>query len=328
MLVVHKPVGMISKDVSRWFTKRYGKVKLGHVGTLDPLASGVLPLLLGSATRLQDYLLDMPKTYECKIELGKKTNTLDCTGGVIATKDFSHITREIIQQTINTFVGKITQIPPLYSAVKVKGRPLYSYARSGETLDSSMDDLARIVEIHELKLLSFDEIGIGLRVTCSKGTYIRTLASDMVEAMGSYGTIIELTRTFASGVDLAQAWTLDKIEKTLELCHDGRDVLIPLEDMDCGLVRYHVKQPRMVIDLRDGKKIKLEDKDLLQKLIEPKQGTEYSETQGYGDKDILLLDDKGKAFGLGCIFSQSKTGPQSPVKVWNGEIFLKLKRGL
>ena len=117
LLGVHKPSGIVSKDVSRWLEKRLGKLKLGHVGTLDPLASGVLPLLFGQATRLQDFLLEIPKTYECTVELGYETDTLDSDGQIVETAPYEHVTLTQLQETAKSFVGRIKQVPPLYSAV-------------------------------------------------------------------------------------------------------------------------------------------------------------------------------------------------------------------
>src|SRR5690606_14945083 len=118
LLVVNKPEGMVSKDVSRWLEKRMGRMRLGHVGTLDPAASGVLPILLGRATRLQDYLLDLPKSYEFDIAFGTETDTLDREGTVVQTAAFDHVTEDLLRQAMAKFVGDIEQLPPLYSAVK------------------------------------------------------------------------------------------------------------------------------------------------------------------------------------------------------------------
>ena len=130
---------MVSKDISRWLVRRLGKLKLGHVGTLDPAASGVLPVLLGRATRLQDYLLDMPKTYEFDIRFGSETDTLDLDGQVIRETAWEHITEAQLRTAIGAFIGDIVQTPPIYSAIKYKGKPLYAFAKDAKAGDKTGD---------------------------------------------------------------------------------------------------------------------------------------------------------------------------------------------
>lgn len=131
ILPIAKPRGIVSKDISRWLVKRLGKVKIGHVGTLDPMAEGVLPILLGSATRFQDHLLDNSKTYEFDVQFGFQTDTLDSDGQVTNRTTSVPDAAHQVAQALPSFVGKISQIPPIYSAIKYNGKPLYNYARQG-----------------------------------------------------------------------------------------------------------------------------------------------------------------------------------------------------
>ena len=161
--MVNKPANISSKDVSRWLIKRLGKLQIGHVGTLDPFAEGVLPILLGKATRLQDYLLHTTKIYEFDLQFGEETNTLDRDGQIIRKMEYDHLTNEMLENFCKTTLGPWEQRTPIYSAVKYKGRALYQYARSGRAEEIPEDTLRRTVFIHGLELLKFDiEAGIGV----------------------------------------------------------------------------------------------------------------------------------------------------------------------
>ena len=177
VLPVYKPRGVISKDVSRWILKNFGKVKLGHVGTLDPMAEGVLPILLGKSTRLQDYLLDSVKSYEFDIEFGYETSTMDQEGERISEAPFDHVTSSDIEKACANIEGSYIQTPPMYSAIKYKGKPLYEYAREGRSDEVPLDILKKTVSIYSCKCTSFNNNVATIVIECSKGTYVRVRSS-------------------------------------------------------------------------------------------------------------------------------------------------------
>ena len=255
MLPVHKPKGMVSKDVSRWLTKRLGKVKLGHVGTLDPGASGVLPILFGSATRLQDHLLDLPKTYEFDMDFGYETDSLDSDGNLISRSAVSTTTTEALEQVVKCFRGAITQTPPIYSAIKYKGRPLYDYARSGQVDLVPIEELAREIKIHHCSLVeSRTRDGVTtatVRAKCSKGTYIRVLARDIAYQLGSLATVTRLERTEAAGISLKQTFTLSMIEnKLVEGLAAIETLLTPVSKFNLPLQNWQIIDTSILAKLK------------------------------------------------------------------------------
>jgi len=206
----------------------YPKVKIGHGGTLDPLAEGVLPIALGEATKLAGRMLDASKVYAFTIAFGEQTDTLDTEGEVIATSEHRPSPAEV-EASLPRFTGPIEQVPPAYSALKVDGRRAYDRARAGETVELK----ARAVTIHSLDIVSHAEVGDGLSevtllANVSKGTYIRSLARDIAEALGTVGHVTYLRRTKAGPFAEAQAISLDKLN---EIGRGARleDLLLPLE---------------------------------------------------------------------------------------------------
>lgn len=200
------------------------KVKVGHGGTLDPLASGVLPIALGEATKLTGRMLDADKTYLFTLRFGEETDTLDAEGKVIATSEVIP-SRDAISAILPCFTGPISQIPPAYSALKVDGQRAYSLARAGETVELA----ARDVTIHALEIHGFDEAdGVTLMASVTKGTYIRSLARDIAHALGSCGTVTMLRRIKAGPFDLSQAISLDKLNE-IGKGAPLEQILLPLE---------------------------------------------------------------------------------------------------
>lgn len=216
VIVVNKPQEFTSFDVVAVMRRLCGQRKIGHTGTLDPMARGVLPLLLGNATRAQDILPDSDKEYEARFRLGLTTDTLDIWGEVKAQTEPS-CKKGDIERLIPEFTGEITQLPPMYSAVKKNGVRLYDLARQGVTVERE----PRQVTITELELTSFDETSQtgALRILCSKGTYIRTLIDDLGRELGCGAVMTSLVRTKACGFTLDDAKTLDEIR---ELSDEGR----------------------------------------------------------------------------------------------------------
>lgn len=191
MLCVDKPLGMTSHDVVGRVRRVAGLRRVGHAGTLDPLATGVLLLALGRTTRLIEYLVGHDKVYETTVRLGQSTTTYDAEGEVVEERPFLHLTRPHIEEALNQFRGDILQQPPIYSAIKQGGQPLYKLARQGKT------DVARPyrpVTIHELTLLSWEAPYLSLRINCSSGTYIRSLGHDLGEVLGCGGHVSALRR--------------------------------------------------------------------------------------------------------------------------------------
>ena len=210
IIAVNKPQDFTSFDVVAVMRKLCGQRKIGHTGTLDPMATGVLPILLGNATKSQDILPDSDKEYVASFKLGMKTNTLDIWGIVQEQSDV-HVFSDEITGIIPKYVGEITQIPPMFSAVKKDGVRLYDLARQGIEIERE----ARKVNISLLKLLTFDEMTQcgQLKIACSKGTYIRTLISDIGDNLGCGAVMTSLVRTKACGFSLEDCVTLDELRE-------------------------------------------------------------------------------------------------------------------
>lgn len=182
ILVINKPKGYTSHDVVNCLRKALNTKKIGHTGTLDPNATGVLPILVGTATKLSKYLIEHDKTYIATVKLGEKTETGDSEGTVIK-QDLSILTKEItegeIENVLNSFKGKQQQIPPMYSAIKINGKKAYEYARKGQEVKIE----PREIEIYDIRFISKDNLEITFEVSCSKGTYIRTLCENIAEKL-------------------------------------------------------------------------------------------------------------------------------------------------
>lgn len=183
ILIINKPKGFTSQDVVSKVKKILNVKKAGHTGTLDPLATGVLPILLGNYTKLSKYLIEHDKIYRAKIKFGEKRETGDLEGKVIETSNVKINDIKKIKEILNSMLGKQMQIPPMYSAIKINGKKLYEYARNGEKVEVP----AREIEIYKLDFLNFyeEEQILEIEVSCSKGTYIRTLCEDISENLGT-----------------------------------------------------------------------------------------------------------------------------------------------
>jgi len=204
LLIVDKPEGMTSLDVVRKIKHRLGVKKAGHIGTLDPFATGVLPIVINQGTKLVPFLEEDPKEYEVTLKLGEETDTDDYTGQVVLKKDWEGVEPEKIQSLIRTFMGRIRQTPPMFSAVKVHGRPLYRLARKGVEVERK----EREVEIYKIQTEEIELPLVHFRVSCSKGTYIRTLGRDIGRKIGCGAHLLGLRR-IQSGlftIDRAIPW--------------------------------------------------------------------------------------------------------------------------
>lgn len=212
VFLLNKPLGISSNAALQKVRWLYRAQKAGHTGALDPLASGLLPICLGEATKFSHYLLDSTKRYQTTVFLGHSTTTGDVEGEVLLEKPVPELNEELIQETIAKFVGEIQQVPPMYSALKKEGRPLYELARKGIEIERE----ARPITIYAIELLSFSENSIMLDVTCSKGTYIRVLGEDIAKALGAYGHLTYLHRIQTGHFDLIPSYTIEYLESLIE----------------------------------------------------------------------------------------------------------------
>lgn len=226
ILNVYKEKGYTSHDVVAKLRGIVGQKKIGHTGTLDPDAVGVLPVCLGKATKLCDMLTDKDKTYEAILLLGRSTDTQDTSGTTLTTRDTSALTEEKVTEVIESYVGEYDQIPPMYSALKVNGKKLYELAREGKVVERK----ARRVVIYQIWILKMELPRVKMEVSCSKGTYIRTLCHDIGETLGCGGCMESLVRTRVSSFRIADSMTLEEIsQKCMKDCL--MDVVIPIDAM-------------------------------------------------------------------------------------------------
>ncbi len=212
LVLLDKPVGWTSNTALQAVKRLYRAKKAGHTGSLDPLASGLLPICLGEATKLSGLLLNADKSYRFTCRLGVITATGDAEGEVLATRPVGPLIREQIEAALRRFTGPIQQIPPMYSAVKRDGQPLYKLARQGIEVERA----PREVTVHELRLLRQDAEELECELRCSKGTYVRTLATDLGEALGCGAHVSALRRTAVEPYDAARMVTLDALRERAE----------------------------------------------------------------------------------------------------------------
>lgn len=207
VLIANKEAGWTSHDVVAKVRKLLGESKVGHAGTLDPGATGVLPILVGRATRIAEYLMEWDKEYRAVLRLGATTDTQDASGLVLTKHDASRVEEDEIRMVVAQFGGVQRQLPPMYSAVKIGGQPLYKAARAGKIIERN----ERSVTIHELEILAIERPDVTLRVVCSKGTYIRTLCADIGQSLGVGGHLYALERRRVGPLSIDQALTIDQI---------------------------------------------------------------------------------------------------------------------
>lgn len=241
IIVVDKPIGITSFDVIRVLRRNLKERRIGHTGTLDPLATGILVICVGKATKLAQDIEGYEKEYVADLELGFKTDTYDIEGKVLAKVEEFNISYENFEETLETFKGDIKQIPPMYSAIKVDGKKLYELAREGVEIERK----ARDVSIKNLETISFDGVKAKIDCTVSKGTYIRSLIYDLGEKLGTFATMTGLRRTRVGEEDLVRAFTLETIEKMVS--ENDFSFLVSIED--------YFKFPK--VDIEDENDLKL-----------------------------------------------------------------------
>jgi len=240
VLNLNKPAGWTSHDVVARLRKVLGVRKIGHAGTLDPPATGVLPILVGKGTRVAELLIDWDKEYEAVLRLGQVTETQDGTGTVVLERSTQNLKEETIRSVVAQFQGKLRQIPPMYSAIKIGGTPLYKMARAGRTVERQ----ARWITVQQIEIQSIQGRDVSFRVACSKGTYIRTLCDDIGERLGVGGHLLHLVRTRVGPLHVDQAVSLDDVEREFAL--SGRSFSFLSLDEVLGSLPAVVVDPEVV----------------------------------------------------------------------------------
>lgn len=292
ILNINKPEGWTSQDVVAKLRGRLHIRRVGHTGTLDPMATGVLPVCFGKATRIIEYYDDDFKTYEAEMKLGMVTDTLDITGTVLETKPVD-VSEEDVIQAIDSFRGWITQIPPKYSALKVNGKPLYKYAREGVEVEIK----SRKIYVEDIQLVEVNlrENRILFRVTCSKGTYIRTICDDIGKKLGCGGTMTALQRTQSGCFRVEDARTLPEIlemtDEELERC------VIPMDETLVHLGRIELKSMESVPFYYNGREI---DTGYVNVLASPAVPEALQEGSRLGDK-YRVYAPEGKFLGISSL---------------------------
>lgn len=222
VFLLNKPLGISSNGALQKVRWLYRAQKAGHTGALDPLASGLLPICLGEATKFSHYLLDSTKRYQTTVKLGNSTTTGDVEGEVFLEKEVAELTEEKIKEALAKFTGDILQVPPMYSALKKDGRPLYELARQGIEIERE----ARPIHIFAIELLSYTNDSITLDITCSKGTYIRVLGEDIAQALDTYGHLTYLHRIQTGQFELIPTYTIEYLESLTEMEREA--LLLPV----------------------------------------------------------------------------------------------------
>ncbi len=284
-----KEAGMTSHDAVFKLRKILGTKKIGHGGTLDPDVVGVLPIAVGKATRMVEFMQDEGKVYEGEITLGYSTTTEDASGEVVAeTPVLSPLDEIVVDKAIASLTGPITQIPPMYSAVKVNGRKLYEYARAGQEVERPERQVT-IYQFERTSSISYEDhlARFTFRVKCSKGTYIRTLSVDLGEKLGYAAHMSHLTRTSAAGLQLEDALTLNEIAAKVEA--GQLDFLHPLEIGIGDLVKVFLS-PEEATEVRFGRFIELDQIDQELAAFE-------------GDKLLAILEKRDKLYKPRKVFS-------------------------
>lgn len=290
ILLLDKPQGMSSNACLQQAKRLFQASKAGHTGALDPLATGVLPLCFGEATKVSQFLLEADKRYLTTIKLGERTNTADAEGEVISTRPVGELSEQTLVNCLSQFKGNIEQVPPMYSALKHKGQPLYKLARAGQEVERK----SRQVTIHELILHEFDGSSLSLEIHCSKGTYVRTIADDLGQALGCGAHVTGLRRLQAGVFRLADCITPEALQAVFEAGGlDGLDALLQAPD----LAIEHLPRARMPAEMaayvRQGQAV------MLRQL--PSSG-------------LVRLYDEAEFIGIGEILDDGRVKPHRLIK--------------
>ena len=273
ILVIDKPQGLTSNGILQQVKRLYGAAKAGHTGALDPLATGVLPLCFGEATKFSQTMLDSDKAYIATARLGERTETGDSEGSVVETRPVPEgLNADILEPLLDRFRGDIQQVPSMYSALKHKGRPLYEYAREGIEIERP----ARPVTIYELQLLAIRDNEMDIAVKCTKGTYIRSLVEDIGEAIGCGAHVIALRRTLAAGFTLADAHDVPGMEAMRER-DESLDGLLVAPDAALSMFPEHRLSGPVLVSILNGQAVRIEEQ------------LEHGYVRVYGNQDFVGL---------------------------------------
>ena len=275
-LIVSKTPDMTSMDVVRQIKRITGQKKVGHGGTLDPDATGVLPVAIGKATRFLELVLSGDKTYVIMVKLGSATNTYDASGEITESSDASGVTREMVGDALDNFRGDIKQIPPMFSALKRDGVPRYKLARQGIEVERE----ARPVTVHRLSIASWDHPAFGLEIECSSGFYARSLAHDVGAVVGTHAHLTTLVRTKASSFEINSAVSLDDLES---LANEERwqDAILPIDVVLSELPSINMN-PLTEDQIRNGQSVRATSREV--------------DTTNVQEGDLVRVYDSGGAF--------------------------------
>ena len=256
ILLINKPKDYTSHDIVA-VIKRLTNEKVGHTGTLDPNATGVLPLLVGKATGLSKYLINHDKIYIATLKLGIKTDTADGEGNVIEEKEIPNINEEKINHTFKEMLGEQNQVPPMYSAIKINGKKLYEYARSGRTVEIE----PRKITIYDMKLVEYNKTNkeIIFKISCSKGTYIRTVCEDVAEKLNTVGYMKELERLKVGEFSIENSVGIEKIKKDPSIIEQN---IITIEKFFNNKKNINLTEKELTIFLNGGKLTKILENDI------------------------------------------------------------------
>ncbi|PHS32416.1 MAG: tRNA pseudouridine(55) synthase TruB [Methylophaga sp.] len=286
IVIIDKPTGRTSNHVLQQVKRLFDAKKAGHTGALDPLATGVLPICLGDATKVSSYLLDADKRYHVTCQLGTVTDSGDSDGKILSTSDIPPFTEQDIVNLLPEFSGEQDQVPPMFSALKYQGQPLYKLARQGIEIERK----ARRITIYDMSLLSITSDSFTLDVQCSKGTYIRTLVEDISHKLGSGGHVSMLRRVAAAGYQLAQSVTIEELEQRVEQGLEAMDqILLPTENALPDWPSIYATD-EMVDALRQGQTIKV--------------------NQTFESEKVRLFDTNKQFIGLGEMTEQGIVAPK------------------
>ena len=276
VLLLDKPINLSSNQALQKIKNLYQMKKIGHTGTLDPLATGMLPLCFGESTKFSSYLLESDKCYTVQGVLGTSTTTDDSEGEILTTKDTSHIEKSDLEEVLENLRGTIEQVPPLYCALKIHGQPYYKYARSGINIRPP----PRPINIYHLSLEKFEQNFFNLKVNCSKGTYIRSLVRDIGELLGVGAYVSQLRRLYVQNFQEYPMYTLEDIaNRNLE---EKIACLLPIDSI-----------------LKDFPKVRLEDSEILAL----QQGKKVYDSQKISSKSLVRIYSNTEIFiGLATIF--------------------------
>ncbi len=241
VIIIDKPQGKTSHDIVCIMRKKFGTRRVGHTGTLDPMATGVLPICIGNATRASDMLTESDKKYRAQLLLGKRTDTLDIEGDVFEERAVN-VTEQEIRDVIDTFIGEIDQIPPMYSAIKKDGKKLYELARQGIEIERE----PRRINIYSIDIIDINIPYITVDVHCSKGTYIRSLCDDIGTKLGTGAVMTNLRRTYTAGFSIDDAYTIEQ----LDAIEDLSKTLNPTDSLFADLPQIYLneKQERSIVN--------------------------------------------------------------------------------